>query len=107
MKRHTRATRVTTKKKADLNYIDPIQGQKFWMPTEVTRVAERLGWAILYVEQHPDASIIVTFGSGTGSDDAGHVWEMALDVVQAIDRTLNRNAEQPSLSFSSTDIEGW
>lgn len=82
-----RRTKPTVRKNPGVEYHYPDSGEAFWMPECVRNVAARYGWGIAYVEQHPDGATIVTFASAGGKpvDAPGHIWEMAIEVVEAMD----------------------
>lgn len=87
-----------TKPVEGLAYHQAQAGEPYWCPEFVKEVSNKLGWCVLYVEQHPDGEIIVTFGDGSGIDGAGRIFEMHLDVVRAMNQNIGR-ATRPRSVF--------
>ena len=85
-----RSQHKTTKPLDGLVYQQTPPGERFWCPEGPKKVAKHFGWVVLYVEQHPDGMVIVTFGDGSGKQDHGRIFEMNLDVVDSMSRALNR-----------------
>ena len=77
---------MTTATRSNRPYREATGQDPFWIPTCAHRVASITTWGIVGVDQHPDGSVIVTFSSRRGAprDEAGHVFEMALEVVEKL-----------------------